>query len=282
MIAAAPLRVQLQSVPFTELITIPAGQFTMGSTSGPADERPSHSINLPAFSIERTPVTNRQFAEFLKAKGPGPNNEFYDPDDGDAPIHMRNGQWTADPGAEQLPVVEPTWYGAREYCRWAGRRLPTEAEWEKAARGTDGRRFPWGVRSPTRCARTSTPGGASSSRWAAFVWRQLIRCARPVGERVGVDEQRIQALSLQRWRRSRESGCRVERIDARRRTGFGLRPAHDHLSRPGPVSGTRFGTSQHRFPLRTLMAVSLAERTLQRARVRGGQSLRSTTNQRAG
>ena len=148
MIAAAPLRVQLQSVPFTELITIPAGQFTMGSTSGPADERPSHSINLPAFSIERTPVTNRQFAEFLKAKGPGPNNEFYDPDDGDARIHMRNGQWTADAGAEQLPVVEPTWYGAREYCRWAGRRLPTEAEWEKAARGTDGRRFPWGSAQP--------------------------------------------------------------------------------------------------------------------------------------
>jgi iron(II)-dependent oxidoreductase len=145
---ALPLRAQTQGSPFTELVPIPAGRFTMGSASGPADERPSHSIDLPAFAIDRTPVTNRQFAEFLKAKGPGPNNMFYDPDDGDARIHLKGGQWVPDAGAEQLPVVEPTWYGAREYCRWAGRRLPTEAEWEKAARGTDGRRFPWGNDQP--------------------------------------------------------------------------------------------------------------------------------------
>ena len=163
IVAVSPLRVQPQGVPFTELVPVPAGPFTMGSASGPADERPSHNVDLSAFSIERTPVTNRQFAEFLKAKGPGAKNEFYDPDDGDARIHIRGGQWTADPGAEQLPVVEPTWYGAREYCRWAGRRLPTEASGKRrreaptvvASRGE--------TPSPTRRARTTAPGGASSS-----------------------------------------------------------------------------------------------------------------------
>lgn len=168
IIAVSPLRVQPQGVPFTELVPVPAGPFTMGSASGPADERPSHNVDLSAFSIERTPVTNRQFAEFLKAKGPGAKNGFYDPDDGDARIHIRGGQWTADPGAEQLPVVEPTWYGAREYCRWAGRRLPTEAEWEKAARGTDGRRFPWGNAQPDQTRAHYSAG-----------WREFV----PVGSR---------------------------------------------------------------------------------------------------
>jgi formylglycine-generating enzyme required for sulfatase activity len=151
MAAIALLPAQAQDGRFTELVTVPAGRFTIGSDSGPADERPAHSVDLPAFSIERTPVTNRQFAEFLKAKGLGPKgSEYYDPDDGDARIHMKGGQWTADAGAEQFPVVEPTWHGAGEYCRWAGRRLPTEAEWEKAARGTDSRRFPWGNTPPDR------------------------------------------------------------------------------------------------------------------------------------
>ena len=164
IVAIVPVRGQPQGGSFTELIPIPAGRLMMGSDSGPADERPGHSVDLPAFSIERTPVTNRQFAEFLKAKGLGPSRqEFYDPDDGDARIHLRGGQWTADAGAEQYPVVEPSWYGAREYCRWAGRRLPTEAEWEKAARGADGRRFPWGNAQPDR-TRAHYGGG-----WREFV-----------------------------------------------------------------------------------------------------------------
>jgi iron(II)-dependent oxidoreductase len=140
----------------------------MGSDDGPADERPAHRVELPAFSIDRTPVTNRQFARFLDAVGPkGPRGEaYYDVDDGDARIHRRGGAWRADPGAEDHPVVEASWYGARAYCAWAGRRLPTEAEWEKAARGTDGRRHPWG-NEPPDATRAHFDGG----------WNDL----RPVG-----------------------------------------------------------------------------------------------------
>jgi formylglycine-generating enzyme required for sulfatase activity len=136
----------------------------MGSATGPADERPSHILDLAAFSIERTPVTNRQFAEFLTVTGFELNGRaLYDPTDGDARIHLTRGQWLADAGAEDYPAVEPSWYGALEYCRWAGRRLPTEAEWEKAARGSDGRRFPWGNAPPDR-VRAHYSGG-----WREFV-----------------------------------------------------------------------------------------------------------------
>ncbi|MGH7772986.1 MAG: formylglycine-generating enzyme family protein [Candidatus Binatia bacterium] len=135
-----------------EMVSIPAGPFTMGSDTGPADERPAHRVELPAFAIDRTPVTNAQFAAFLNAASPmnAAGERLYDVDDGDARIHQRGGKWVADPGFENHPVVEVSWFGARDYCAWAGKRLPTEAEWEKAARGTDGRKYPWGNSPPDR------------------------------------------------------------------------------------------------------------------------------------
>src|SRR5688572_20585869 len=131
LLAVRPSSLDAQGRSLTALVAIPAGAFTMGSASGPADERPEHRVDLQAYSIERTPVTNRQFAEFLNAIGSltVSGRRLYDPDDGDARIHRKGNLWVADPGAEQYPTVEPSWYGAREYCRWAGRRLPTEAEW---------------------------------------------------------------------------------------------------------------------------------------------------------
>jgi formylglycine-generating enzyme required for sulfatase activity len=135
-----------------QMVTIPAGPFTMGSDDGPEDERPAHRIDLPPFAIDRLPVTNAQFAEFLNSSGTrNPKGErLFDDDDADARIHRVAGRWAADRGFEQHPVVEVSWGGARDYCAWRGGRLPSEAEWEKAARGSDGRRYPWGNDPPEK------------------------------------------------------------------------------------------------------------------------------------
>ncbi len=98
-----------------DMISIPAGAFTMGRDDGPDDERPAHQITLPAFEIDRLPVTNAQFAEFLNVRGHSTPQgaRLYDYDDSDARIHRVNGQYLADRSFEQHPVVEPSWLGAR-------------------------------------------------------------------------------------------------------------------------------------------------------------------------
>lgn len=150
MVDASPTLSELQRL--TEMVRIPAGAFVMGSDEGAPDERPRHRVTLKEFFIDRTPVTNAQFAQFLNAAGPRATDgqRWYDSDDNDARIHGREGKWVADPSAEDHPVVEVPWYGAVAYCAWAGKHLPTEAEWEKAARGTDGRKYPWGNQPPER------------------------------------------------------------------------------------------------------------------------------------
>lgn len=136
----------------SDMITIPAGAFTMGSKEGPEDERPAHEVSLPAYVIDRFPVTNAQFAELLNAVSalPATSARLYDFDDSDARIHRLSERWVADAGFENHPVVEVPWAGAAAYCTSRGKRLPTEAEWEKAARGADARRYPWGNDVPDR------------------------------------------------------------------------------------------------------------------------------------
>jgi iron(II)-dependent oxidoreductase len=135
----------------TDMILIPAGPFTMGRDDGPEDERPAHTVMLRVFEIDRLPVTNAQFARFLDRHGPldASGRRHFDWDDRDARIQQAGGIWRADPGFEDHPVVEASWLGALAYCRSLGKRLPTEAEWEKAARGSDARRYPWGDAAPT-------------------------------------------------------------------------------------------------------------------------------------
>ena len=145
---------KLRSAPSSiqAMAQIPAGVFPMGSNHGPDDEKPAHRIFLSSYSIDRYPVTNFQFAQFLNAVGPrNTNNErLFDDDDNDARIHLKDRLWQADIGFEDHPVVEVSWVGARDYCLWSGKKLPTEAQWEKAARGTDERKFPWGNTAPTQ------------------------------------------------------------------------------------------------------------------------------------
>ena len=135
-----------------DMVAVPAGPFTMGSDDGPADERPAHRLTLPEFFIDLYPVTNAGFAGFLNAAGTHNTGgeRLFDFDDPDARVRRTGGKWAPHPGHENHPVVEVTWAGARDYCARLGKRLPTEAEWEKAARGADGRRYPWGSAAPDR------------------------------------------------------------------------------------------------------------------------------------
>ena len=149
--AALTLAAALPAVA-ADMIAVPAGPFTMGSDDGPADERPAHRVMVAAFLIDRYPVTNAGYAEFLNFAGThnARGERLFDFDDSDARVHRAGNKWAAHPGHEKHPVVEVTWAGARDYCAWLGKRLPTEAEWEKAARGADARRYPWGDALPDR------------------------------------------------------------------------------------------------------------------------------------
>ena len=148
-LVAAPLYAQ---VPLSETVDIPAGPFLMGSNDGPEDERPAHEVTLRAFAIDRFPVTNAQYADFLNAQlaRAGAPASLYDIKDPDVRIRRQGERWVPDAGYENHPVVEVPWAGAVAFCAANAKRLPTEAEWEKAARGTDARRYPWGSELPER------------------------------------------------------------------------------------------------------------------------------------
>ena len=129
------------------MVLIPAGEFRMGSNSGDTDEKPVHSVYVDAFYMDKYEVTNAQYAEFLNAKGKhvDAGQIWLDIGDGDEKIEYVSGKYRAKAGYENHPVVEVSWYGAMAYAAWKGKRLPTEAEWEKAARGgLAGLKYPWG------------------------------------------------------------------------------------------------------------------------------------------
>ncbi|MBA5869971.1 MAG: SUMF1/EgtB/PvdO family nonheme iron enzyme [Nitrospira sp. CR2.1] len=116
-----------------ELVVIPAGPFVLGTNRGGFDEQPERKIYLDEFRIDRYEVTNAQYAAFVKATGhrkSGPPSRY-----AKNTLRMR--------GVNQ-PAVYVSWEDAKAYCEWRGRRLPSEAEWEKAMRGPDGRLWPWG------------------------------------------------------------------------------------------------------------------------------------------
>jgi formylglycine-generating enzyme required for sulfatase activity len=112
------------------MVPIPEGAYTMGFDKRWPDEGPQHVMYVGRFSIDRHEVTNAQYRKFVEATGRQP------------PRHWIGGK--VPPGKENHPVTYVSWYDGWEYCHWVGKRLPVEEEWEKAARGTDFRLFPWG------------------------------------------------------------------------------------------------------------------------------------------
>lgn len=125
------------------MVQIPGGKFTRGSNHRLPDEGPEHIADVKPFQIDKYEVTNLQYKQFIDAMKRK------------SPTHFRNR--TYPDGKADHPVVFVSWDDAKAYCEWAGKRLPTDVEWEKAARGTDGRDYPWGdefdvnrVNSPVR------------------------------------------------------------------------------------------------------------------------------------
>ncbi|MBI5450398.1 MAG: formylglycine-generating enzyme family protein [Gammaproteobacteria bacterium] len=130
-----------------EMVLIAAGPFIMGSNSRLEDEGPEQRVALPAYYIDRYEVTNLQYQRFINDTGHR------------SPGHFSSRRYPQ--GKADHPVTFVSWQDAQDYCQWAGKRLPDEAEWEKAARGSDGRIFPWGSEFDISAANTPV-------RWASL------------------------------------------------------------------------------------------------------------------
>jgi len=149
---------QEEAVP-NGMIRIPAGPFIMGSdkedTEGKTaefgmvkplyqDEHPAHTVALPTYFIDQYETTNAQYLKFIQSTGARPPGDWMD---GKPPV-----------GRDNYPVTGVNWYDADRFCKWAGKALPTEAEWEKAARGPNGLEFPWGNEFDEKKANTGGSG----------------------------------------------------------------------------------------------------------------------------
>ena len=150
------------SKPPKGMVLIPAGEFTMGTDdpNAPDEQRPARKVNVDAFYIDKHEVTNAQFQEFILADGYN-KREYWTKAGWDfiqkkrffyvyptketykivAPLGFGGNSVSTEP---DHPIIGVSWYEAAAYAKWSGKRLPAEAEWEKAARGTDARLYPWG------------------------------------------------------------------------------------------------------------------------------------------
>ncbi len=131
---------QLGKVKITDMVVVPSGTFIMGYDHRHPDEKPQHIEFTQSFSIDKYEVTNQQYKEFIDMTHRPP------------PENWINNNYP--PAKSNHPIAFVTWFDSRDYCAWVGKRLPTETEWEKAARGEDGRLYPWGNEFDPRKANT--------------------------------------------------------------------------------------------------------------------------------
>jgi formylglycine-generating enzyme required for sulfatase activity len=140
-IPADTVDVRHSSEPLTDVIPqafIPAGKFQMGNPHY-RNEMPSHMVEISQFWMDRTEITNAQYARCVDQRVCQPPNRF---------SSYTRPDYFGNPQYEAYPVIYVTWDDADTFCRWAGGRLPTEAEWERATRGSDNRTYPWGNELP--------------------------------------------------------------------------------------------------------------------------------------
>jgi len=137
-----------------DMVYVPAGSFTMGSDDWWPKSQPEHKRFAKGFYIDKYEVTVERYAAFIKATG------------ADAPLNWKDGKFPEEKAGH--PVTYVSWSDADAFCRWEGKRLPREVQWEKAARGTDKRAFPWGERFSKKKANTPQLGFGNTMKVGSF------------------------------------------------------------------------------------------------------------------
>jgi len=128
------------------MVVIPEGKFRMGLDAGEINARSAHNVRLNTYMMDKYEVPAAEFARFLNEKG-NPEDRYFSQDNYST-IIKESSAYVPRKGFENFPANNVSWFGAYAFCQWKGKRLPTEAEWEKAARDNDGRIYPWGSSPP--------------------------------------------------------------------------------------------------------------------------------------